>query len=264
MIIRSLYYISKVYGLTPFLINKTKRRVEKSLLSSIACLLICVTFNGVVVYVIVDIIVKNWTHNRSKLVILIVHSMAMLVIAFKNLLMHLIYIYRRNDLIEILNEAFDIQFKVNKACPDIVFISREYLKKKTLTIIFKVIQIIGITLLFFYEIGSVPVIHSVIFLYIITFPMIMTSFYFCGTVLASARFYEILKVKLENVNFHKVGFSVKFSVSNEIDCVIVLHNRISNFVRRTNKFFGLQIMIFFVATFIFCVSVVSQSFSFSV
>lgn len=256
MYLRYVYYISKFYGLTPFQYDVPGHKLKKSVTASTLCLFICVIFNSAVICAILHLILTNWVSNRPKLVFVIIHSLAVFAIAFKNLPMHLIYIYNRNDLIKILNEACDILNKLYETCPDMKFVSTQYLKTKRTIIIFKILQVLTIFYLFLFDVVAnyrkLSIIRSIMYFQLLTLPMIMTTVYFCGTTLASARFFEVLNEKLQKFT----EISCEPNVGNEIDCAIVLHDRITNLMRKVNKMFDLQIVIFMIAAFVFSLSVV--------
>lgn len=252
MYTRYVYYISRAYGLTPFAYDKTTHKVEKSLTASVICLLICVTLNGVQLSLIVKVILGRWRSEELKFVDLLVRSIAAFSTNSKNVIMQLIFIYRRNDLIKMLN----ILHKLYNSCPDMKFSPNEYLKSKQTILIFKALQVLGIFLLGIidsvtsYRTLPVTAVRTIM----ITFPMIITTFYFCGAIFVSTCFFEILISKLKNIH----QSNADDDLDNEIDCAIVLYDRITNVVRKINKIFGLPITIYMVTTFVFCLSAVRK------
>lgn len=257
MFLRYVYYISKAYGLTPFAYDATSKRVKKSLTATASGLLICVLFNTAQLSVILYIIVTDWNSEHSKFIDTLVKLMGFLALTFRNLSMQLIFLHRRNDLIKMLNQVYDFLCTLNDVCPDMKLLPKGYLKTKQTIIVFKVIQTLAIVLMSFFHIINRQAFVTILYLQMLTCPMIITSFYFCGTILASARFFDSLNWKLKHLSANVLGINSKSNVGQEIECATVLYDRFTNLVRKINKILGLPIGIFMIATFFFCLYIVS-------
>lgn len=260
-----LYYITQFYGLSPFKYNKTARRIFESnsftLISLIASLFFCLLTTLSQMFAIL-----TWMPKRPKMVLLIVSYMEGFFVIVQNMLICCIQFRNRKMLVKFINEGFELTSQLTKICPQEAMFSmqfRKYLRSKVVTKTLQFMLLIFSTFTFVVRENNVGEwVGGFLGVIVYMYPMMISSIYYCGSVLISARFYEILNFRIvsliSNINYESKqrlhNMQLVSDICDEIDSTAVLYNRIVSFVELINKLFSLQIVIIQLSSFILTIS----------
>lgn len=263
------YYITFYHGLSPFKFNNTspRRIVESKLFASIG-VVAGLFFCTITVYTQGHAWL-TWTPERPKLVMLLVSFLESFSLIVQNVSIFCIQLGNRKELIKFLNDGFDLTSDLKKISPqDVIFSTkfRKHLRSKVISKCFQVIWLSVNTLSFCVRENNIyhwlfGLATSSVYWY----SMVISSLYYCGSILISARFYEILNSKIINLaaSINEDEYKLKPSeiqmqyicdVSDEIDCIAVLYNRITLFVELINKYLSVQVVLIKICSFVLTLS----------
>lgn len=263
MISKILFYITQCYGLSPFKYNKSTSRIFESnllvLVNLIAGLSFCLFALWSQMYTIL-----TWLPNRPKTVLLVVSYMEGFFVVIEHISIFFIQFSNRKTLLKFINEGFELTSELRKICPEEAIFSiqfRKYLRSKVMTKSFQIVLLCFTTLSFCVRENNIlEWLGGLLGVTIYIYPMMISSIYYCGSVIISARFYEILNltiVSLISSMESKQCLQTQLLVSDiydEIDYIAVLYNRIVSFVELINKLLSLQIVIIKLTSFILIIS----------
>lgn len=271
-----LYHLSQCFGLSPFKYDKSTPRILESnrfsAINLIVGLFFCFLTISIQLYTVL-----TWLPERPKIVLLIVSYLEGIFLVIQNVLIFLIQFGNRKKLVTFINEGFDVTSQLKKVCPRESIFSIHVRKDLRSKIIWKSLQIVVLiltTLSFFIRNNTVKEwFLGFVFVAIYVCPMIISSIYYYGSVMISARFYEILNIKMlaltSNINKeYKLKPSPHLQplcdISDEIDEIAVLYNRIASFVELINKHLSLQILIVQLYSFVLILSSVNAAIKFHI
>lgn len=263
-----LYYITQCYGLSPFKYNKSTSRIFESnaftLFNLIAGCFFCFLTIAIQSYTIL-----TWVPERPKVVLLIVSSLEGLFLIIQNVFIFLIHFCNRKKLVKFINEGFDLTSELKKFCPQESIFSTKFrtdLRSKFISKSVQIVLLVTSTFLFCVRDNNISEwIFGLLASIMYVFPMCISSIYYCGSVLISARFYEILNTKIAslisimNTDYKSrpyLQMQLFCDISDEIDYIAVLYNRIVSFVELINKHFSVQIVIIKLCSFVLIISAV--------
>lgn len=261
-----LYYITQCYGFSPFKYNKS--RIFESnvftLFNLIAGCFFCFLTIAIQSYTIL-----TWVPERPKVVLLIISYLEGLFLIIQNVFIFVIHFYNRKTLVTFINEGFDLTSELKKFCPQESIFSTKFRTDLRSKLISKSVQIVLlVAATFFFCIRDNNFFEWIFGLLAITmymYPMCISSIYYCGSVLISVRFYEILNTKIASIIWimnadYKSSPCLQMQlfcdISDEIDYIAVLYNRIASFVELINKHLSVQIVIIKLCSFVLIISAV--------
>lgn len=270
-----LYYITQCYGFSPFKYDKSTPRIFESnfftFISLIAGSFFCFLTISIQSYTAL-----TWLPERPKVVLLIISYLEGISIIIQNVIIFLIHFSNRKKLVKFINEGFDLTSELKKICPQELIFSTKFRKDLRSKLISKSLQILLliVTPLSFSvrDNNILEWFYGLLAVTMYIFPMIISSIYYCGSVLISARFYEILNSKISslitnmNTDYKSnpcLQLQLFCDVSDEIDYIAVLYTRIASFVELINKHLSAQIVIIKLSSFVLILSaVIFQSLDF--
>lgn len=270
MFLMFIYYTTRCFGLSPFAYNKsaTHPRTFESKCLTVISLIIGIVFCFVTVSMQVQTVLF-WKPDRAKLVLLITASTESCLLVVQNVLIFTIQFRNRKKLVKFINEAFDITLELRKICPNEVILSPQFRKYLRSVIIAKCLQIILLVLAnFSYVLDQMNIyewIYGTVSFTTYLYSMSVSTLYYCGSVLISVRFHEILNAKLISLMTNlsedlKLKPSTQTQLfcefSDTIDCIAVLYNRIVSFVELINEHLSVQIVMIKLCSFVFAISTV--------
>lgn len=263
-----LYYVALCGGLSPFKYDQSiPKTFESSVFASVNLIIGC--FFSCCAVLSQLYISFTWIPDRPKTVLLIVSYVEGILLCTRNITIFFIQFSNRKKLVKFINEGFDLASELKTLCPRKCGSSvklRRHLICKCFQIILSIIALLSFLLHDCKKLSQWLCAVTSIFVYL--YPFIITSFYYCGSVMISARFYEILNSKILSLlkNADKKSISIQCSreqvfcnISNDIDYVSVLYNRIANFVESINKYLSLQVVVTKLASFVMVLSNVNLS-----
>lgn len=262
-----LYYLAQCYGLCPFKYDESTPRVFESnfstFISLMAGLILCTITIFTQTYTLL-----TWLPDRPKIVLLIISHLEGFFLVIQNVVIFLIHFNNRKKLVKFINEGFDLTSELKKICPREVIFSTEFRKDLRSKIVAKSFQILLLILTtysfclraidsaFEWSFGTLS-----IWMYI--YAIMISSIFYSGSVLISARFYGILNTKLIHVvtnareNYKStpcLKMQLFCETSDEIDLIAVLYNRIASFVEQINELFCVQIVVIQLSSFVLILS----------
>lgn len=262
-----LYYIVLFYGLSPFRFDNSVPRAYESnsftLTNLIAGSFFCILTT------LLQSSYFTWTPDRPKVVSLVVAAMEASSLVVQNFIIFSIQFANRKELIRLINEGFDITAELKRICPQESIFSvrfRKYLRSKCFT---KSVQITWLTVTtMLYVVTENHILNwiygfAAVLVYL--FPTVISSLYYCGSVLCSVRFYEILNAKITTLSAHLKTENQSNSclqpelfcdVCDEIDYVAALYHRIASFVEHISERFTVQILTIQLTSFLATISAV--------
>lgn len=253
-----LYYITQCVGISPFKYDSTSSRIYESTLFSFINLIVgcLVCFNTFIIQIVTALV---WIPDRPKVVLLVVTYLEAIVECIQNTSLFCIQFRNRKKLVKLINEAFDLTSELKKICPQESLSSLSFRKRFRFKIICKSVQILLLIVTTFQSCLHGNNIEEWFFaaasFLMYFYPLFISTIYYYGSVLIAARFYEILNLKIENrladINKNNQSKMQLFcDISDDVDCISVVYNRITSFVDSINLYLSLQIVILKFSSFI--------------
>lgn len=268
-----LYYFILCYGLGPFKFNysNTVPRVHES--NSVTFLNLIV---GSIVCIVTALIqtstLLTWIPDRPKFVSLVVATMEACSLIVQNFAIFFIQFANRKVLIRFINAGFDLTAELKILCPQEKIFSvrfRKYLRWKCVAKIVQITWLTTTTLLFVVSenhIADWMFGFACVLIYL--YPTVITSLYYCGSVLLSFRFCEIINSKITQIltehlkkdNNANTCLQLQLfcDVSDEFDYVANLYDRIASFVELISERFSVQILFIQLTSFLLTISTVKN------
>lgn len=264
MLLKLLYYVTQFYGLSPFKFHQSSN--NPTVLAS-KCFtftnLISGSFLCIFTVVLQMYYILFWRPERAKLVLLVTMFVDCALAIGQNVLIFSIQFINRNELVKFINEAVNLKIELQKMCPNEVIVSPQFRRAIRSKMLWKCFQIAWLTVatLTYQIIDNNPFewIFAAILIFIYLYPVMMTTPYYCGSVLIAVRYYEILNTKMVSVMDGESPKSFR-DVCDDIDSITLLYDRIAGFVELINRHLSLQILIMQISSF--AVTIFSVKFHF--
>lgn len=266
----AFYYITQFCGLSPFKYDQSiSKTFESTPLAFVSLVIGCC-------FCLFSILAQSyvafaWIPARPKTVLLTVSYLEGIIVCVRNITIFFIQFKNRKKLVQFINEGFELKLELRTLCPREYIFSLEFCKNLRVKIISKTFHMILsiTTVLLFCLHDKQDISHwltAIASILVYVYPLIITSIYYCGSVMISTRFYEILNSKIsslltythKNTNLNQCSRKQVFcDISDNIDYVSVLYNRITYFVESINNYLSLQVVIAQFASFVLAISSVN-------
>lgn len=279
-----IYYLSKLNGLVPFTISKSKLNVNKSEWSTIYSFLFTIIFLAVLLWTSIEDIKISLQTQSARNVQKVIRTIEKSFTIIRTTLLYGLQIIYRKQIICVINDAIQLWYYISKGWPTKQFFDRFFIKYYKSRIIWLIIQIIILIIAHKFYVDEHDIIydlnysnkflwHSIIYMYSHIVSPIITGIFYYGGMLIVLQFYRILNEQIllwmssiKNVDNRKATSHMRMQffceISDNIDEASIFYSDITEYTAKVNRLFQLQIILTVMSSFFLITSNVRFSFLF--
>lgn len=249
-----LYHFSKVNGLVPFHVDFDKKRAfacTNSVLYSIAFTFIFSTYLTYYVYIL-SVLVIDINEDLVVRLVLVVDMVTALV---KAVLVYVLQLVRRHELIKSINSFIKIcewifEPEINQKLRFSAFFNRKLTNSCWIKCISFGFQITLLLIAYSFSDYNISLNHTIqngiIIFYTNTTNIVVTSLFYCGGMLFSARFYQILDEKIERLS-KSIDENHNDDLARTVDQISCLYEHITVFTSSISRIYAFQLIVSLIA-----------------
>lgn len=269
--IQLLYYVGKVYGYMPLQYKAQPPKAYSSIISIIYSSLYAIFLSvsmPLLQYIDFKIVQNRGVPNST---LLIVIALTNLIIGCRSVLGSIQQVFNRNRFIGLINEGYQLNGYLKVIKNEEPIVNLQSIDKKcanllNVKLVFVVIQLIIMIDIIFTDYSNGRRLVMILLMVLNTegLNILTTSTYFCA-MLVTLRFYYLLNRRLKS-SMERIGhveendknkIKIFYEISDDIDRIDRLYDKISLFACKINNFYSFQLLLAIITSFGYALSGVS-------